>query len=109
MGQCVGEADSTNTYGDRAPFGSVGGGDRAKSRSRRGTRAVLPSFGPHGCVKPYCCLFMYIGFLLRSDGRCQTERESVPGVSNEPNRPNPSYVALGPPFILSRGFPQVAT
>ena len=49
---------------------------------------------------------MCIEFLLRSDGRCQTERESVPDVSNEPN---PFYVALGPPFILSRGHPQVAT
>ena len=77
----VGEADSTNTYGDRAPFGSVGAevtqrADRGSTRER-----FLPSFGPHGCVKPYCCLFVYIGFLLRSDGRCQTERESVPGAS----------------------------
>ena len=70
----------TNTYGDRAPFSSVGGGERTKSGSRWYTRAILPSFGPHGCVKPYCCLFVCIGFLLRSDGRCQTERESVPGV-----------------------------
>ena len=104
-----GEADSTNTYGDRAPFGSVGGGERTKSGSRQYTRAILPSFGPHGCVKPYCCLFVCIEFLLRSDGRYQTERGSVSGVSNEPNRPNPFYVALGPPFILSRGHRQVAT
>ena len=107
MGLCVGgDADSTNTYGDRAPFGSVGGGERTKSGSRKYTRAILPSFGPHGCVKPYCCLFVCIEFLLRSDGRCQTERESVPDVSNEPN---PFYVALRPPFILSRGHRQVAT
>ena len=65
------------------------------------TGGFLPSFGPHGCVKPYCCLFVCIEFLLRSDGRCQTERESVPGVSNEPN---PFYVVLGPPFIL-KGSP----
>ena len=87
-------------------FGSVGGGERTKSGSRQYTRAILPSFGPHGCVKPYCCLFVCIELLLRSDGRCQTERESVPDVSNEPN---PLYVALGPPFILSRGHRQVAT
>ena len=106
-----------NTYGDRAPFGSVGGGERTKSGSRRCTRGGggdLPSFGPHGCVKPYCCLFVYIGFLLRSDGRCQTELESVPGVERaellEPLKSsNTLYVALGPPFILSRGYPQVAT
>ena len=100
---------STNTYGDQAPFGSEGGGGRAKSGSRQYTRAVLPSFGPHGCVKPYCCLFVCIEFLLKSDGRCQTERESVPGVSNEPNWPYPFYVVPGPPFILSRGHRQVAT
>ena len=39
----VGDADSTNTYGDRAPFGSAGGGGRTKSRSRRSTRAVYPA------------------------------------------------------------------
>ena len=37
----VREADSTNTYGDRAPFGSAGGGGRTKSGSRRYTRAVF--------------------------------------------------------------------
>ena len=51
-------------------------------------------------------MFVCIEFLLRSDGRCETERESVLGVSNEPN---PLYVAPGPPFILSRGHRQVAT
>ena len=59
-GTVGGDADSTNTYGDRAPFGSMGGGERTKSGSRQYTRAILPSFGPHGCVKPYCCLFVYI-------------------------------------------------
>ena len=46
-------------------------------------------------------MFVCIEFLLRSDGRCQTERESVLDVSNEPNL---LYVALGPPFIL-KGSP----
>ena len=32
-----------DTYGDRAPFGSVGGGERTKGRSRRSTRAVYPA------------------------------------------------------------------
>ena len=36
-----GGADSTNTYGDRAPFGSVGGGERTKSGSRQCTRAIF--------------------------------------------------------------------
>ena len=70
-----------NTYGDRAPF-RFGGGQRAHKERIEAVHAgrFLPSFGPHGCVKPYCCLFVYIGFLLRSDGRCQTERKSVFGV-----------------------------
>ena len=33
-----GDADSTDTYGDRAPFGSVGGGERTKSGSRQCTQ-----------------------------------------------------------------------
>ena len=91
---------------DRAPFDSARA-EVAQRADRGGTRErFLPSFGPHGCVKPYCCLFVYIESLLRSDGRYQTERGSVSGVSNEPN---PFYVALGPPFILSRGHRQVAT
>ena len=70
-----------NTYWDRAPF-RFGGGRRAHKERIEAVHAggFLPSFGPHGCVKPYCCLFVYIGFLLRSDGRCQTERKSVSGV-----------------------------
>src|SRR4051812_21645784 len=41
----VGETASTSTYGDRAPFGSAGGGGRTKSRSRRSARAVYPALG----------------------------------------------------------------
>src|SRR3954469_21549209 len=38
-------------------FGSAGSGGCTKSRSRRHTHTkILPSFGPHGCVKPHCCL-----------------------------------------------------
>ena len=42
---CVGETDPRTPMGpaDRAPFGSAGGGDRTKSGSRRGTRAVYPA------------------------------------------------------------------
>src|SRR4051812_44477879 len=49
-------------------LGSAGGGGCAKSGSRRHTQTILPSFGPHGCVKPYCCLSDCIGFLLESTG-----------------------------------------
>ena len=41
----VGETDPRTSMGpaDRAPFGSAGGGDRTKSRSRQSTRAVYPA------------------------------------------------------------------
>src|SRR3954470_298819 len=62
-------------------LGSAGGGGCAKSGSRRHTQTILPSFGPHGCVKPYCCLSDCIGFLLES-ARCYSMlgagREWVP-------------------------------
>src|SRR4051812_22025660 len=55
----------------RSPF-SVRRGAEAARRADRGdthTQTILPSFGPHGCVKPYCCLSDCIGFLLES-ARC---------------------------------------
>src|SRR5512132_1959217 len=60
----VGEADPRTpmAIGRPSPFRFGEGGGRAKSGSRRYTRAVLPSFGPHGCIKPYCCLFVCIEF-----------------------------------------------
>ena len=41
----VGETDPRTPMGpaDQAPFGSAGGRDRTKSRSRRSTRAVYPA------------------------------------------------------------------
>ena len=41
----VRETDPRTPMGpaDQAPFGSAGGGDRTKSRSRRSTRAVYPA------------------------------------------------------------------
>ena len=101
-----GEADPPTPMGT-GPLSVRWEAESAQRADRGSTREqFLPSFGPHGCVKPYCCLFVCIEFLLRSGGRCPTERESVPDVSNEPN---PFYVVLGPPFILSRGHRQVAT
>ena len=99
----VGETDPPTPMGT-GPLLVRRGAEVTQRADRGSTREqFLPSFGPHGCVKPYCCLFVCIEFLLRSDGRCPTERGSVSGVSNEPNWPNLSYVALGPPFILPRG------
>src|SRR3954468_233904 len=36
--------------------------ERIEAKHTRG----LPSFGPHGCVKPYCCFVVCIEFLLGS-------------------------------------------
>ena len=76
-----GDTDSRQHLWGQVPFRFGGGAESAQRVDRGSARgAILPSFGPHGCVKPYCCLFVYIGFLLRSNGRCQTEQESVTGV-----------------------------
>ena len=72
------DADSRQHLWGQGPFWFSGGRRAHKERIEAvHSGGILPSFGPHGCVKPYCCLFVYIRFLLRSDGRCQTERESV--------------------------------
>ena len=111
--RCRGVLVPANTYGDRAPF-RFGGRQRAHKERIEAVHAggggILPSFGPHGCVKPYCCLFVYIGFLLRSDGRCQTELESVPGVERaellEPlNSSNPFLCCAWASFYTLKGSP----
>ena len=45
LAMLVGETDPRTPMGpaDRAPFGSAGGRDHTKSRSRRSTRAVYPA------------------------------------------------------------------
>src|SRR4051812_43988522 len=90
-------------------LGSAGGGGCAKSRSRRCTQTILPSFGPHGCVKPYCCLSDCIGFLLESTGCYSMLGAGREWVSSGFLLLPPSLCAHGPPFICSRGYPQVAT
>src|SRR4051812_1379935 len=58
---CVGgKSASSNTYGAGARF-RFGGERRLHKEQIVATHArkhakILPSFGPHGCVKPYCCL-----------------------------------------------------
>src|SRR3954466_1966181 len=71
---CRGKSASANTYGDGAPS-RLGGGwrlheERIEAKHTRG----LPSFGPHGCVKPYCCFVDCIAFLLGSAG-CYSTHE----------------------------------
>src|SRR3954469_20350364 len=86
--------------------GSAGGGGCTKSGSRRCTQGILPSFGPQGCVKPYCCFVDCIVFLLGARGATvhssRWRDRAWRWVSS------PSYVRMGPPFICSRGYPQVA-
>src|SRR4051812_26866299 len=56
--RCRGKSASSNTYGDGAPF-RFGGERRLRKEQIEATHThttILPSFGPHGCVKPYCCL-----------------------------------------------------
>src|SRR3954471_11637320 len=58
--RCRGKLSSANTYGAGAPF-RFGGGRRLRKEQIVATHArkhtkILPSFGPHGCVKPYCYL-----------------------------------------------------
>src|SRR4051812_846402 len=85
--------------------GSAGGGGRAKSGSRRCTQRGLPSFGPHGCVKPYCCFVVCILFLFGSAECYSTLRQLVrPSVSGL--LPSLfSTLRMGPPFICAKGLP----
>src|SRR4051812_10385405 len=56
--RCRGISASTSTYGDGAPC-RFGGGRRLHKEQIEATHThttILPNFGPHGCVKPYCCL-----------------------------------------------------
>src|SRR3954462_3772037 len=88
--RCRGKSASTNTYGDRAPFW-FGGGRRSREEQIEAmhTRG-LPSFGPHGCVKPYCCFAVCIVFLFGSAECYSTLRQLIrPSVSGLPFPPPP--------------------
>src|SRR4051812_6229036 len=85
--------------------GSAGGGGRAKSGSRRCTQRGLPSFGPHGCVKPYCCFVVCIVFLFGSAECYSTLRQLIrPGMSGL-LPPLPPHVAHGASFYMCKGLP----
>src|SRR3954470_17782914 len=99
---CRGKSASTNTYGDRAPFWFGGGRrsheERIEARHTRG----LPSFGPHGCVKPYCCFVDCIVFLLESAGCYST---LVLLASLDVNVSPPFLRAHGASFYMLKGLP----
>src|SRR3954464_7886599 len=78
--------------------GSAGGGGCTKSGSRRCTQGILPSFGPQGCVKPYCCFVDCIVFLLGS-AWCYSTHEPLARPSVAMAVLPSSCVRMGPPFI----------
>src|SRR3954468_24112350 len=72
--------------------------ERIEARHTRG----LPSFGPHGCVKPYCCFVDCIVFLLES-ARCYSTLELLAslGVNGCPL----PLRAHGASFYMLKGLP----
>ncbi|KAM3367521.1 hypothetical protein ACQJBY_016230 [Aegilops geniculata] len=94
------------------PLSWFGGGRRSREERIEAmhTRG-LPSFGPHGCVKPYCCFVVLYCVLARervvlqyTRATGETEHEWPP-----PVLPPFSSLRMGPPFICARGYPQMAT
>src|SRR3954469_4071990 len=86
-----------------SPFWFGGGRRSHEERIEARHTSSLPSFGPHGCVKPYCCFVVRIGFLLGSaEGYSTHQQLTRPSVSVLLIIP-PPHVAHGPPFICSRG------
>src|SRR3954465_4143500 len=82
---------------------SGGGGGCTNSRSRRCTQGILPSFGPHGCVKPYCCFVVCIVFLL-GGAWCYSTHEPMARPSVENGSP-PPLRAHGASFYMLKGLP----
>src|SRR4051812_31637020 len=62
--------------------GSAGGRRSREERIEVVHTRGLPSFGPHGCVKPYCCFVVRIVFLFGSAECYSTLRQLIrPSVS----------------------------
>src|SRR4051812_10846713 len=106
---CRGKSASTNTYGDRAPFWFGGGRRSREERIEAMHTRGLPSFGPHGCVKPYCCFVVCIVFLFGS-AECystlrQLIRPSVSGLLPPFSFLLLPYVAHGASFYMRKGLP----
>src|SRR4051812_22455949 len=87
------------------PLPWFGGGQRSREERIEAmhTRG-LPSFGPHGCVKPYCCFVVLYCVLARervvlqyTRAAGETEREWPP--------PSSSSVAHGASFYMCKGLP----
>src|SRR3954462_9616168 len=83
------------------PLSWFGGGRRSHEEwiEAMHTRG-LPSFGPHGCVKPYCCFVVWYCVLARERVVLQ-----YPRAAGEIERewPLPFLpLRMGPPFICAR-------
>src|SRR3954465_12866037 len=83
--------------------GSAGGRRSRKERIETMHTRGLPSFGPHGCVKPYCCFVVCIVFLLESAG-CYSTLELL--VSLGLNGCPPLLRAHGASFYMLKGLPK---
>ena len=97
----VGETDPRTPMGpaDWAPFGSAGGGDRTKSRSRRSTRAVYPASELSGEITLLLLLVWFYSVLA-------LERElSVFWLTNESNRTEPPLRCTWASFYTLKGSP----
>ena len=95
---------------DRAPFGSARGGGRTKSRSRRSTRAVLPSFGAlrRDNTPTAACLIV----LSSCSGALSATVHTRPSVSvfwfrTEPDRTEPNLLlrCAWASFYMLKGSP----
>src|SRR3954468_22744536 len=65
-----------------SPFWFGGGRRSREERIETMHTRGLPSFGPHGCVKPYCCFVVCIVFLFGSAECYSTPRQLIrPSVS----------------------------
>src|SRR4051812_47059376 len=74
--------------------GSAGGRRSREERIEAMHTRGLPSFGPHGCVKPYFCFVVCIVFLFESAECYSTLRQLI--------RPSVSGLLLSPPSSPSR-------
>src|SRR3954463_11377445 len=91
------------------PLSWFGGGRRShEERIEAVHTRGLPSFGPHGCVKPYCCFVVLYCVLARERVVLQYTRAAGETECEWPPSPL-SSLRMGPPFICARGYPQVAT
>src|SRR3954462_12152136 len=86
------------------PLSWFGGGRRShEERIEAVHTRGLPSFGPHGCVKPYCCFVVWYCVLARERVVLQYTRAA--GETEREWPPLPPPVAHGASFYMCKGLP----